>query len=40
MDELRELILKQHRRYRNRMQYIGHHLRWRVMMPWEIRDNK
>ena len=40
MDKLRELILKQHRRYRNRMQYIGNHLRWRVLMPWEIRDNK
>lgn len=38
MNELNELLRKQYRIYRNRMQYIGHHLRWRVLMPWEVRE--
>ena len=35
MDRLNELLRKQYRQYRNRMDYLMIHLRWKVRMPWE-----
>ena len=37
MNELRELLMKQHREYMNKMNCIAWYLRWRTPMPWEIK---
>ena len=33
MDQLNALLREQYRQYRNRMNYIGWHLRWSVKIP-------
>jgi hypothetical protein len=35
MDRLNALLEKQYRQYRQRMDYLTRHFRWKVRMPWE-----